>query len=86
MRANFGDALRHAAPLGQRISINPTYIVTQDIPDRRKSLVLPTYKPTGLYIYAVYPSRRNLPGRVRLFHAFLQERFEIAAAEQLQCS
>lgn len=54
MRANFGDALRHAALLGQGISMHPTYMVAQDILERRLSLVLPTYKPTGLDIYAVY--------------------------------
>lgn len=84
MRSDFGDALRHAAILGHGIAMHPTYMVAQDIQAQRLSLVLPEYTPTGLDIYAVYPSRRNMPGRVRLFLEFLQERFETAAMEQLQ--
>ena len=84
MRSDFGDALRHAAILGHGISMHPTYMVAQDIQAQRLSLVLPEHTPTGLDIYAVYPSRRNMPGRVRLFLDFLQERFETVATEQLQ--
>ena len=45
-------------------------------------LVLPAYQPTGLDIYAVYPSRRNMPDRVRLFLEFLRERFQNTAEWQ----
>ena len=75
MRANFGEPLRHAALLGHGISMHPNYMVTQDIRDNRLRIVLPAYQPDGLDIYAMYPSRRNLPGRVRLFLEFLRERF-----------
>ncbi len=75
MRANFGEPLRHAALLGQGISMHPNYMVTQDIEANRLRVVLPAYQPNGLDIYAMYPSRRNLPGRVRLFLEFLRERF-----------
>lgn len=75
MRANFGEPLRHAALLGHGISMHPNYMVTQDIKANRLRVVLPAYQPNGLDIYAMYPSRRNLPGRVRLFLEFLRERF-----------
>lgn len=75
MRANFGEPLRHAALLGHGISMHPNYMVTQDIKENRLRVVLPAYRPGGLDIYAMYPSRRNLPGRVRLFLEFLRERF-----------
>ena len=75
MRANFGEPLRHAALLGHGISMHPNYMVTQDIEANRLRVVLPAYQPNGLDIYAMYPSRRNLPGRVRLFLEFLRERF-----------
>lgn len=75
MRSNFGEPLRHAALLGHGISMHPIYMVAQDIHDQRLKVVLPAYRPTGLDIYVVYPSRRNMPGRVRLFVEFLRERF-----------
>jgi DNA-binding transcriptional LysR family regulator len=82
MRCNFGEPLRHAAILGHGISMHPTYMVTQDIQEKRLKVVLPDYRPTGLDIYAVYPSRRNMPGRVRLFVDFLRERFQHTAEWQ----
>lgn len=75
MRANFGEPLRHAALLGHGISMHPKYMVARDIEENRLKIVLPAYQPVRLDIYAMYPSRRNVPGRVRLFLAFLQERF-----------
>ena len=75
MRSNFGEPLRHAALLGHGISMHPNYMVAQDVKANRLRIVLPAYPPIGLDIYAMYPSRRNLPGRVRLFLEFLRERF-----------
>lgn len=75
MRANFGEPLRHAALLGHGISMHPNYMVAQDIKENRLKIVLPAYQPVRLDIYAMYPSRQNVPGRVRLFLDFLRERF-----------
>ena len=74
MRSNFGEALRHAALLGRGISMHPNYMVFEDIRQRRLKVVLPAYRPTGLDVYAVYPSRRNMPIRVKLFLEFLRDR------------
>jgi DNA-binding transcriptional LysR family regulator len=84
MRANFGEPLRHAAILGHGISMHPNYMVAQDIKDGRLKIVLPAYQPTGLDIYAMYPSRRNMPGRIRLFLEFLRGRFLSAADWQAE--
>ena len=84
MRSNFGEPLRHAALLGHGISMHPTYMVAQDIQENRLRVVLPAYRPTGLDIYAVYTSRRNMPGRVRLFLEFLRERFQNSAEWQAE--
>jgi DNA-binding transcriptional LysR family regulator len=78
MRANFGEPLRHAALLGHGISMHPQYMVARDIREKALHVVLPTFQPIGLDIYAVYPSRHNMPGRVRLFLEFLRERFQAA--------
>ncbi|GAC1417859.1 MAG: LysR family transcriptional regulator [Burkholderiaceae bacterium] len=76
IRCNFGEPLRHAALLGHGISMHPTYMVAQDLLEHRLKVVLPSFRPTGLDIYAVYPSRHNLPERVRLLLAFLHEQFQ----------
>ena len=84
MRANFGEPLRHAALLGHGISMHPTYMVAQDIERNRLRVVLPAYRPTGLDIYAVYTSRRNMPGRVRLFLEFLRDHFQSSTEWQAE--
>ncbi len=75
IRANYGEPLRHAALLGQGISMHPTYMVKQDLSAGRLQTVLPEYMPVGVDIYAVFPSRKNLPVRVRTFLDFLTEWF-----------
>ncbi len=75
IRANYGDPLRHAALLGHGISMHPTYMVMQDIQEGRLVSVLPQFRPVGVDIYAVFPSRKNLPVRVRTFLDFLRQWF-----------
>ena len=75
IRANYGDPLRHAALLGHGISMHPTYMVMQDIQAGRLISVLPQFRPVGVDIYAVFPSRKNLPVRVRTFLDFLGQWF-----------
>mgnify|MGYP002145977390 CR=1 FL=1 len=78
IRANFGEPLRHAALLGHGISMHPTYMVMQDIQAGRLVSVMPEFKPIGVDIYAVFPSRKNLPLRVRTFLDFLRQWFSAA--------
>jgi DNA-binding transcriptional LysR family regulator len=67
IRANYGEPLRHAALLGHGISMHPTYMVMQDLQEGRLVSVLPQFRPVGVDIYAVFPSRKNMPVRVRTF-------------------
>ena len=78
IRANYGDPLRHAALLGHGISMHPTYMVMQDIQEGRLVSVLPQFRPVGVDIYAVFPSRKNMPVRVRTFLDFLRQWFAAA--------
>ena len=82
IRSNFGEALRQAALLGQGISMHPIYMVDKDIEEKRLRIVLPAYSPTGLDIYVVFPSRINMPVRVRIFLEFLRNRFETSSGFQ----
>jgi len=78
IRANYGEPLRHAALLGHGISMHPTYMVMQDIQEGRLVSVLPQFRPVGVDIYAVFPSRKNMPIRVRTFLDFLRQWFAAA--------
>lgn len=73
VRANFGEPLLHAARLGHGISMHPRYMIEDDVASGALVIVLPESKPIGLDIYAMYPSRRHLPSRVRAFVDFLRE-------------
>lgn len=72
IRANFGEALLHAARLGQGISMHPLYMVEDLLKSGELVVVLPGCAPVGLDIYAMYPSQRHLPTRVRTFLEFLK--------------
>jgi DNA-binding transcriptional LysR family regulator len=71
--SNFGEALRHAALLGQGISMHPYYMVAEDLAAGRLREVLPGYAPPELDIYVIFSSRQNLPLRVRRFLEFLKD-------------
>ncbi len=75
VRANFGEALLHAAILGHGISMHPRYMLEAQLASGALSIVLPHLTPTALDIYAMYPSRRFLPSRVRALLDFLRTWF-----------
>jgi DNA-binding transcriptional LysR family regulator len=72
LRANFGEALHQAALRGQGISMHPSYMVAGDLRLGCLRALLTDWRPSDMEIYAVFPSRRNLPVRTRLFVDFLQ--------------
>jgi DNA-binding transcriptional LysR family regulator len=77
IRANFGEPLLHAARLGQGISMHPQYMIEDLIKSGELVIVLPEFPPVGLDIYAMYPSQRHLPSRVRTFLEFLKTRISV---------
>ncbi|MCB8822759.1 LysR family transcriptional regulator [Microvirga rosea] len=75
LRANNGDALVAAAIAGQGIVYQPTFLVGDSL--RNGDLVHllpdhPTYEPS---VYAVFPSGRQIPAKVRAIVDFLADRF-----------
>jgi DNA-binding transcriptional LysR family regulator len=50
-------------------------MVTEDIRNGELVELLPEYRSVKLGIYAVYPSRKHLAPKVRVFINFLVERF-----------
>lgn len=76
IRCNNGDTCRSIALTAGGILLQPSFMVSEDL--RRGDLVelLPAYRSVELGIYAVYPTRKHLPTKVRAFINFLVEQFE----------
>lgn len=73
--SNNGDVLRAAALAGQGITKLPTFLVGPDIKAGRLIIVLPSYPPTELGLFAVYAPNRYLAAKTRLLIDFLALRF-----------
>jgi DNA-binding transcriptional LysR family regulator len=71
LRSNNGDLLHNAALAGEGIVVQPTFIVGDDLRQGRLVHVLPRHRQPDLAAYAVYPTRRHLPAKVRSFVDFL---------------
>jgi DNA-binding transcriptional LysR family regulator len=78
IHANNGRFLEALAVEGVGIAFEPDFIVGPDIRAGRLVRVLRDYEPPPSPIYVVYPSRRHLSAKVRVFTDFLMERFAAA--------
>lgn len=75
IRANNGDVCRAAALQHQGIILQPTFIIGADLAAGRLVELMPAYQVGEQGVFAVYPSRKHLPPKVRLLIDFLAERF-----------
>lgn len=75
MRANNGDVLLKAALDGLGVVATVSFICYREIEQGLLRQILCDYKTEEVGIYAIYPSQRHLPGRVRLLIDYLVERF-----------
>lgn len=80
LHANSGDALVAAAVAGLGIICEPDFLVADPIADGRLTRVLPDFDAVSGDIWAVYPSRRHLSLKVRLFVDFIADSFGSSAA------
>ena len=78
LHSNNGDLLAEAAVRGAGIVFEPTFIVGPDVRAGRLVPLLQDFVAPPMPIYAVYPSRKHLSAKVRLFVEFLIERFSQA--------
>lgn len=74
MRANNGDVLLQAALNGLGIAVMPRFICYRELASGQLCELLTDYRTEESAAYALYPSRRHLPQRVRLLIDFLAER------------
>jgi DNA-binding transcriptional LysR family regulator len=75
IHANNGRFLEALAVAGVGIAYEPDFIVGPDVRAGRLTPLLRGYAPAASNIYVVYPSRRHLSAKVRVFADFLAERF-----------
>ncbi len=72
--ANNGEALTEAAAQGLGIAVQPDFILQPYLADGRVKPILETFPTPELGIYAMLPSNRQVPHRVRVLIEFLAER------------
>ncbi len=75
LRANNGDVLIRAAVEGLGVVVSPTFIAHRALAAGELVPLLPDHQAPGTGAYAVYPSRRHQPQRVRALIDFLAQRF-----------
>lgn len=81
LRVNNGDVLRQAALHGVGLAFLPGFIVEEDIRRGRLVSVLEEWTEWDAGIYAVYPHRRHLAAKVRVFVDFMVGRFDALELE-----
>jgi DNA-binding transcriptional LysR family regulator len=72
-RANNAEAVRRATLDGRGIALLSHLLVADDIRAGRLRSLMPAFPPLRFPLSVVYPSRRNLPPRVRTVIEFLTE-------------
>jgi DNA-binding transcriptional LysR family regulator len=84
LATNNGDMILKAAEAGLGIAMLPTFICHEAIEQGRLRPILRQHTPPPMALYALYPSRRHLPQRVRVLIEFLVEWF--AEGPPWECS
>ncbi|WP_324769017.1 LysR family transcriptional regulator [Pokkaliibacter plantistimulans] len=72
-QVNNSEALREALVAGLGICQMPTFIVGPDLASGRLVALLPDYPLPQHAAYAMFPERRHLPAKTRVFMDFLAE-------------
>lgn len=75
LHSNNGDLLAEAAAQGAGVVFEPAFIVGPEVRAGRLVRLLQDFAAPPMPIYAVYPSRKHLSAKVRLFVDFLVERY-----------
>lgn len=74
INANNGDALMEATIRGLGISVQPDFIAEEALASGKVESILDAFAPPELGVFAVLPSNRHVPHRVRMLIDFLAER------------
>lgn len=71
-RSNNGETCMALALADQGIILQPSFLVADEIAAGRLKELLPEYDPGTIGIYAVFPTRKHLPPKVRALINFLR--------------
>ncbi len=74
LRSNHAIAVRDACSAGLGIALLPRFAVLDELASGRLVPVLPRWTTAEQGIYAVYPSHRLIPAKVRAFVDFIEDR------------
>lgn len=80
---NNGDTCRAAALSGLGITVQPSFIVGDDLLTGKLVEILPDWQAEERGIFAVYPTRQHLSGKVRALVDYLAEKFKTAGWNNL---
>ena len=81
INANNGDVLTEAAAQGLGITLQPDFIADSFLAAGRVEAILADFPVPELGIYAMLPSNRHVPHRVRVLMDFLAASAQISAGE-----
>ncbi|MBD2101030.1 LysR substrate-binding domain-containing protein, partial [Leptolyngbya sp. FACHB-261] len=73
--SNNGEVLRDAAVRGLGITLLPKFLIGKELQQGTLQTILPSYHPSELWIYVLYPVNRHLSTKIRLLVDFLQKQF-----------
>ncbi|WP_034943297.1 LysR family transcriptional regulator [Erwinia oleae] len=76
LRFDSGEAIKDAAVEGMGIAFLPSFLADGDLHKKRLVKLFPTFSGKETPINALYPSRRHLAAKVRLFIDMLTTHFE----------
>ena len=72
IQTNSSEVIREAVIAGLGIALRSTWDIGPELRSKKLNILLPPYRASHrVAIYAVYPSRRHLPQRTRVFIDFL---------------
>lgn len=75
LRLDSGEAIRDAALLGLGIAYLPAFLTSEYVVDGRLIPLLSSYGTEEVQVHAIYPSKRHLPPKVRVFIDLMVERW-----------
>ena len=81
INANNGDVLTEAAAQGLGITLQPDFIADSFLAAGRVEAILADFPVPELGIYAMLPSNRHIPHRIRVLMDFLAASAQISAGE-----
>ena len=75
VHANSGEVLVAIAAAGAGITFSPSFVIEPYLQSKQLVEVLKNFRSAPFPIYAMYPSRRHLSAKIRVFVDFLAARF-----------